>query len=273
MILTCPDCATSYFVDDARVPSKGRTVKCSGCGQTWRAMPEGGAAEADLEFAPAEEPVDDLEPAPEAAAELDAGPDDLVVEVAPVDIRPIAAKAANAPRPRLALAGLAVAAGLAGGVGAAAIFRDEVVRLAPAAAPVFAQLGLPANEYGLVIEQVRSQAAFQGGRPVLSVTGAIRNVRGERVEAPALKVSLLDKAGKPLAAKLARPLNAAVPAGARRYFAISIADPPAGAHDLQVVFEPVPATSAALGPSEPVEPEEAKPLPPGSPDALPERHG
>ena len=31
MILTCPECATSYFVDDSKVPA-GRQVKCSNCG-------------------------------------------------------------------------------------------------------------------------------------------------------------------------------------------------------------------------------------------------
>src|ERR1700759_947441 len=41
MILTCPECATSYFVDDARVPPAGRKVKCSHCGANWVAQPEG----------------------------------------------------------------------------------------------------------------------------------------------------------------------------------------------------------------------------------------
>ena len=41
MILTCPECATSYFVDDSRIPSDGRRVKCSSCGHRWRAGPDG----------------------------------------------------------------------------------------------------------------------------------------------------------------------------------------------------------------------------------------
>ena len=49
MILTCPECATSYFVDDSKVPA-GRQVKCSNCGARWVAQPaaarRGGGGEA-----------------------------------------------------------------------------------------------------------------------------------------------------------------------------------------------------------------------------------
>src|SRR5687767_8909725 len=38
MILTCPECATSYFVDDLRIPRGGRMVKCTTCGNRWRAF-------------------------------------------------------------------------------------------------------------------------------------------------------------------------------------------------------------------------------------------
>src|SRR3954469_19508388 len=41
MILTCPECATSYFVDDSRIGPAGRTVKCSHCGARWTARPDG----------------------------------------------------------------------------------------------------------------------------------------------------------------------------------------------------------------------------------------
>src|SRR5665213_2124431 len=39
MILTCPECATSYFADDSSIGA-GRTVRCAACGNTWRAEPD-----------------------------------------------------------------------------------------------------------------------------------------------------------------------------------------------------------------------------------------
>src|SRR6201746_784556 len=41
MILTCPECATSYFVDDSRIAAAGRTGKCSNCGARRTARPAG----------------------------------------------------------------------------------------------------------------------------------------------------------------------------------------------------------------------------------------
>jgi hypothetical protein len=101
----------------------------------------------------------------------------------------------------------------------------------------------------LVIEKVHAEPAFQGGRPVLSVTGQLRNLRDDAAEAPALRVSLLDRLGKGVATKVARPIDAAVPAHAVRYFAITLVDPPASIHDLQVTFEPTAKGAAAPGPA------------------------
>jgi hypothetical protein len=50
----------------------------------------------------------------------------------------------------------------------------------------------------------------------------------------------LDRLGRPVAVKIAHPIDAAVPAHAVRHFAISIVDPPASTHDLEVSFEPAP---------------------------------
>src|ERR1700761_5037346 len=40
MILTCPECATGYFVEDEQVPATGRAVRCASCGHRWTALPE-----------------------------------------------------------------------------------------------------------------------------------------------------------------------------------------------------------------------------------------
>jgi hypothetical protein len=110
---------------------------------------------------------------------------------------------------------------------------------------------------------------------VLAITGQIRNVADHAADAPALRIDLLNRAGKPVAAKLAKPIDPRIPAGALRHFAISIVDPPSTAHDLQVAFDTSAKAHAEPHAAEAVltpPPVEAEPLPSGAPDALPS-HG
>jgi predicted Zn finger-like uncharacterized protein len=267
MILTCPECATSYFVDDARVPKAGRTVKCSHCGAKWTAVPEtpgeaapaGAATETAVSSAPAADDLVVEGPASEVADEPEAP---RARKIAP---------AAVTPRPEGKVIVLAVTAGVVAAlIAGLLVFRNEVVRVWPASSRAFTTVGLHVNEIGLVIEQVQTQAAFQGGRPVLSVTGQVRNIRSEAILAPALRVNLLDIKGKPLAAKIAQPINGRVPGKAIRHFAIAIVDPPANVSDLVVTFDsPGKASGPPARAAAAQEPLEAKPLSPGSPDALP----
>jgi len=39
MILTCPRCATRYFIDAAQIGTDGRTVRCADCHESWIAQP------------------------------------------------------------------------------------------------------------------------------------------------------------------------------------------------------------------------------------------
>lgn len=296
MILTCPECATSYFVDDSRIPAAGRSVKCSSCGARWVATLDGVAEAPTLNAAPAPQaasepavepppaavaaepaapPIDDLEFVPSSAAEPEKPPGRARHRrSATGKSAPSARREAKATAFVWAVAAVVVVAL----VGAAILFRAEVVRVWPKSSAAYAGLGLPVESVGLVIESVRVEPTFEGGRPVLSLTGAVRNVRDEAVKAPALRISLLDRTGKAIAAKVARPLDPLIPAGALRHFALAISDPPSNAQNLRVTFDtaapqraagvtPIPAPAPA-GPA----PIDAQPLPPGSPDALSE-HG
>jgi len=271
MILTCPECATSYFVDDSRIPEAGRSVKCTNCGHRWTASKEASAA-----AAPEPEP---MAAAPEPVAEPVASSPEDDLEFVPAERetpRERARRAARAPAadPRGAVAVWIGAAALIVALGAGAIiFRGQVVRLWPKSQTAYASLGLPVNSVGLVIEEVRAAPTFAGGRPVLSVTGALRNVKGQAVIAPALRINLLNRLGKPIAAKVVRPIDPQIPAGATRHFAVAISDPPANARDLEVVFEIAPQHAATTPPGAAAPPPvEAAPLPVNAPEALAE-HG
>jgi predicted Zn finger-like uncharacterized protein len=280
MILTCPECATSYFVDDAKVPAAGRLVKCTSCGARWTAVKDAAPA------APAVAPPPTPAPPPDPKPYVHTVDDDL--EVSAIDTTALAAARAGRAIPRQDTAGKVAVWAVAGVVivvliASAILFRSRIVQLLPGSRTAFAGVGLPVNALGLVIEGVSAKPVFQGGRPVLAVTGVIRSVRDGATTAPALRISLLDRSGKPVAVKVATPLDASVPARATRHFAIAIVDPPASVHDLEVAFD-LGDKVAAHGPAavhaavaesgadhaDSPAPVDAQPLPPGSKDALPQ---
>jgi predicted Zn finger-like uncharacterized protein len=266
MILTCPECATSYFVDDLKIPRAGRMVKCTSCSARWRAyqeqdQPDAAAADDDLVV--------------EAPREI-APSDDLEFVAAPV--APARKPPQAKPRSRGAVIVTGVLAALVVIGGTAVLLRAQIAGMVPGTAPVFAAIGLPVNMLGLGIEGVVAKETFVAGRPVLAVTGAIRSTADEPAMAPPIRISLLDREGKALSSLVAEPLNAKVPPGGKRYFAVNLPNPPAGAHELEIAFDPGAGRSAPKGEthSAPVEhatpaaaaAAEAQPLPAGSPDAL-----
>jgi predicted Zn finger-like uncharacterized protein len=239
MILTCPECATSYFVDDARVPAQGRRVRCSSCGHRWTAGPDGPIPDVPVSEAAPPPPPEPEPPAVPAPADLEI----VAVEEPPPLPPPLRRPAASSRRPVRAErpGGALVWAGLAALVVAliagVLIFREQVVRLWPSSSAAYAGLGFDLRGAGLVLEQVQVKPAFLAGRPVLAVTGAIRNLRDVPVEAPPVRLTLLNRAGQPVAAKIARPADATIPGGAKRHFSVTLLDPPATARELEVRFE------------------------------------
>src|SRR6185312_7978487 len=130
MILSCPECATGYFVDDSQVRAGGRKVRCANCGARWTAYPEG-----PLELVTSEEGAIAREPpAPGEAAPITA--DELP--------RVFRDRAEEERRMRRAAA---VGVAWAGGVvailaliGIGIVFRDTVVRAWPQTASLYAAI-------------------------------------------------------------------------------------------------------------------------------------
>jgi len=290
MILTCPDCATRYFVPDDKVGPAGRTVKCSSCGNRWTAY-----AEPDLElFADPNAPAEARTTASNA--------EDVPVSALPGEELPkvFRQKATTERRVREAATAGVVWAGMAVAlmalVTAGVVFRGKVVDIWPSAAGAFAKVNKPVNRLGLTLEDVRAEPSLQDGHAALAVSGVIRNVENHPVTAPPLRVSLVNKAGKVVAAKLASPADPVVPPGETRHFAIVMLDPPSTAAFLDAGFEFAPKAKgekphapteaghapetkrlALRGAAEaphvpPAEASDARPLAADSPYALKETH-
>ena len=229
MILTCPECATGYFVKDEDIQASGRPVRCAACGHRWTAYPE-----RPLELVTSEEEgALAKEPADETAS--DTAPltgDDLP--------RAFRTRAEEEKRNRRAVltgalwAGAAIA--VAAVLGVVIIFRENVVRAWPQTASAYAAVGLAVNPTGLVIENVQREPSLEGGHPTLVVSGTIRNIVGRGVLAPPLRISLLNAQGKRVAGQITSFADPHVPAGATRSFRTSIPDPPFSAATLVVDF-------------------------------------
>lgn len=293
MILTCPACATSYFVDDAQIGSEGRTVRCASCGERWLAkLPQEDGAPA-----PVVSDEDRVESAATRRAQRQKEAQEAAQEVAQAataatDDGPIifAAQTRSRKKPALKISPMvitaAMAAVLVASIAAAVVMRVDVVRIWPQSASAFALVGLAPNPTGLALEGIKADRILKDGQAALSVTGAIRNVSNSALIAPPLRITLTDPAGKTLAVQIAKPDGVTIPVGAVRYFAVSIIDPPALARDMDVDFvldKPVqkappangsdkrPGSAGSAPPHGAAK--DVKPLPAGSPYALHDAEG
>jgi predicted Zn finger-like uncharacterized protein len=227
MILTCPECATGYFVDDSQMRPGGRKVRCANCGARWTAYPEGA-----LELVSSEEGAFARELAIEATE-----PPPITAEELPRVFRD---RAQEERRMRqAAVAGVAWAAAAVVVIALIAIvvvFRDGVVRAWPPTASFYAAIGLPVNPTGLTIEQVHFEPALHEGHAALDVSGVIRNVVDRPVVVPPLRITLFNTQGKRVAGQIATVDNARIPPGETRHFMTSVLDPPYSAASLLVDF-------------------------------------
>ena len=261
MIITCPQCATRYETADDAFTGEGRKVKCTGCGNIWLQKPQDEVAadepedvnvpeETAEEFAgDASEEIDTnvlegyLADWEEAAEVPETGDEDIV------DIESEAQRLASASRrasaeyaDRRAERSAAtrgwgkLAACIVVFVVGGYFFQVPIVKQFPAAAALYAQIGMDVNIRGLEFRNLTYKREFENGIPVLAIKGEVVNITGDSLNIPRLRFGLLDQVdqeiyhwsmqlkGKPL-----EP-NQGVP------FTTRLAAPPAAARHVQVMF-------------------------------------
>lgn len=139
MRIDCPSCAATYEVPDTLLTGR-KQVRCARCGQQWTpAAPK--LPQETPEDTP-EETAGPVRPAP-AAPEPAAPPSWVASRPAPPAPRP---QPPPQPRPRgLRLAWILSVLVLAAGLGAAVVWRDQVMQVWPPSLRVYAALGLGHN--------------------------------------------------------------------------------------------------------------------------------
>ncbi len=251
MILTCPECASRYFVDDAKVGSTGRVVRCASCGARWTARNET-AADEDLFDAPqaagassgaandaavsaALDPLHALDDEPEPEPPVSALPGEELPKV-------FRARADAERRLKEAKTTGIVWASMAAFVvlvlGCAWVFNLNIGKLMPGTAGAYAMIGKPINTVGLIVEEssIRAEPSMVDGRAALTVTGVIRNITDKPVSAPPLRIALLNKGQKRVSGQLAAAADPVIPPGQTRHFSVTLLDPPSSAQVLEVGF-------------------------------------
>lgn len=264
MILTCPSCATSYFAPDEAIGPAGRTVRCKSCKHTWRAT-----LEEPLELSVSSTPGEAVAAARETPPA--STPESLAETPAPELPRAFRARAEQQRRLRRAAAQGAAWAGIASIfaalIGAAWLFRVEVVEMAPRAAAAYAAVGLTVNPTGLEFEAVSARPLPTDPGRVL-VSGALRNVRDDERIAPPVRVALLDAGGAEIGHAVVRIDAAPVLPGRTQGFAAVIPDPGGKGQgvDVDFVLETAPRPAAPV-PAVPLNTDTAREAPAHAPAA------
>jgi hypothetical protein len=126
---------------------------------------------------------------------------------------------------------------LLGTIGWATIaYRETIASVWPPSASLYSLLGMPVNVRGVALTNIAYKQEYEGGQPVLSVTGKIVNVSNREQSVPEIRVVLMDDAKREL---YHWTFDAGVPTlkpGAETPFTTRLSSPPADARNLNVRF-------------------------------------
>lgn len=240
MILTCPQCATRYQIEDGKFPAGGRNVRCAKCAHQWFQEPPAPEPEVGVTAAGDEITPPPLPPPASALAQPSA--DALVRSVATSPARIVAPEAAAAPAKQRGERSAAAA----GWIGLAAIlflivwggvrYRDTIAGVWPQTSSLYAMLGMPVNARGLAFTGVNYRRDTEEGQQVLMVNGNVVNVTSRELAVPEIAVVLTDNDKRQLDRWVFSAGVTRLKPGQKIAFATRRTNPPEDARHLEMTF-------------------------------------
>jgi predicted Zn finger-like uncharacterized protein len=266
MLIVCPHCATSYQIAPESLGDNGRSVRCASCHSLWFAHPNDAVVHATtaapepaaptlirpplndvvaIGAGTADEPANgrfddptDMVP-PDDAPSIVPGADTRFDKPKGIERAALAWERKRAKRRPLVLSrhampamiivlGLVLVCLIAG--------RQQVVRLLPQTASLYARIGLPVNLRGLAFENIKTTRDIEDGVPILIVEGEVVGTTGRHTEVPRLRFAVTDNTGKEIYAWTARPAKTLLPPDEVLPFRSRLASPPAEASGVTVRF-------------------------------------
>ncbi|MEM9937938.1 MAG: DUF3426 domain-containing protein [Pseudomonadota bacterium] len=117
-------------------------------------------------------------------------------------------------------------------------FREQVVRTWPESASTYSALGLTVSRFDLDFVETNAQRFFDGTTPILEVRGVVQNTSDQTVEAPQVRVKLLDDTGAEVARAFAPISPRSIPPEALANFTARIENPPFESFELELSLVP-----------------------------------
>ncbi len=229
MILSCPNCATQYKVNEAVIGMRGRTVRCTACKTTWHAE-----IPIDLRYSEGRRPEDEEEPVPTKPEQLKA----VKAKILPAKYR--AMLSAQAKLRAVAIEGM-VWGGLAAlavlALSLAYFLRVDIVRAFPRIAGAYAMVGLKTNGTNLQFGEYKATTALKGGRFVVTVEAQVKNVSDDPAPVPPVRVKLLDATQAQFSSVLMPPGGLVVAPHAVRTLTFDVPDPKDQVAGLDLTFD------------------------------------
>ncbi len=112
------------------------------------------------------------------------------------------------------------------------------MRVLPAAAPVYAALGLKVNLRHMEVFGVNAKLVEEEGRKILLVEGQIKNTGAAARTPPRMRLAVEDANGREIYFWTAAPPKSRLNPGENAYFRARLAAPPEEGKDVRVRFAP-----------------------------------